>query len=214
MKLIKACAITSLLFSSCILATANAAPVTFNINQQFDAYYNNKDGNNFSHPNGGVLAGTLTIDASLTGNNRIVGYDLTSNLPGPGSRTSHYEFGATSNTFSFTSSILSLVTPISTVASQLLLDFGSSSLGGSTLAFTGSEKFFNCKGIFYGGYPKNSCTLGNFGVGIGTGVQGANLATAMTTSVSAVPVPAAVWLFGPAIAGFVGARKKVKNQSV
>lgn len=184
-------------------ATATAAPVTYNFDETFASYDNNSDGSPASFSPGGQLTGTLTLDAALTGNARVVDYALGSFLPGPGNRTASYDSSVSGNNFSLNSSsgstILSLVSPISSTAERLRLDFGSNPLGGSSLAFTASETYFNCGTVFWAGTPRNSCTLPNSGIGLGTGRAGSNQATQMT--VSSVPLPAALPLFVSALAG-------------
>lgn len=183
---------------------ASAAPVTYTINNQFASYYNNSDGSPFSFPNGGMLMGTLTVDAELSGSAMIVDYSLSSSLPTT-SRVSSYEYGVSGNTFTFSSSVLSLLGPISSTADLLIMDFGASLLGGNSLSFTASETYYNCGTIFLGGYPRNNC---GYSLGL-AGIQGANNATLM--SVSSVPVPAAVWLFGSGLLGLIGVAGRKKS---
>ncbi len=68
----------------------------------------------------------------------------------------------------------------------------------------------NCNGVLFGGTPRNSCTLPNFGVGLGTGRQGSNQSTQFTVgseSVGAqVPLPPTVALLAAGLAGLAGFR--------
>ena len=187
-------------------AAARATPIQYEIDQLFASYDNNSDGSPAAFSPGGRLQGTLTLDPGLSGDARVIDYALTSDLPGPGSRSAEYAFGGTDQSFSFGGAVLSLVDfdPRS-VLNRLSLDFGAAAPGDDPLSVTASETYLNCNGVFFGGTPTNSCTLPNFGVGLGTGRQGANQATGMTFTAAAsgggggddgpgaeVPVPAAL----------------------
>ena len=48
-------------------------------------------------------------------------------------------------------------------------------------------------------------------VAIGRGAAGSNYDLRLDSGISEVPVPAALWLFAPALLGFLGLRRKAKN---
>lgn len=192
--------------------SATAATITYDFNSQFSSYNNNSVSGVESGP-GGILTGSLTIDPTKTGNDFIVSYNLSSFLKGYGGsiyRTSTYDSADTNQNFALNISggtSLTLLTAIGSTLERLILDFGSAAFGDNPIMVTASETFFNCKGVFSGGYPRNSCTLPNYGVGLGTGVAGSNGGTLFsidlnlnggnggsgdTGGATAVPLPAGV----------------------
>jgi hypothetical protein len=184
--------------------SAKASIITYDFNYQFANYHNAQHPGIETGP-GGTLAGSLTLDTAQTGDSRVVSYLLDSflkNGSGGIARTSDYDSSDSHNVFSFVGQVLQLISKNGATWDVLNLDFGTSVLGDDPIAVSASEKFLNCKP--YGSFQINSCTLGNFGVGI-TGVAGANGDTVMSASleggtVSAVPLPATL----PLLAGAFG----------
>ncbi|GAB4510887.1 MAG: hypothetical protein Tsb0019_05780 [Roseibium sp.] len=209
MKIVFKGTLLGLMLAGVLTSAADASVVTYTIDDYFGGHIN-ASANGHSNPTlpHAKLSGTLSFDTALSDIDALVGYSLTSWLPnqnGGTSRTSSYSFGSGAvgirfaskpdgahfNLYGDSNSLLSLV--IDTL-----------SVGDEVLSFTASEKFLNCKTIYYGG-PVNSCKAPNYGIGLGTGVQGQNTSAAMTgtnaASVTPVPLPAAGLLLLSAVGG-------------
>jgi hypothetical protein len=207
----------------CLAAdAASATPFTYEFNLNFDSYSNNSDGSTFSFSPGGLLQGSLTLDDALSGDAAVLGYQFTSNLPGPGDRTSAYDFGVPGNFYSFDGDILSLrydhIIETGTFAGAtsqretMTLDFADGfSIGDSTLTFDGSERYIDCFPGFFSSGLQSNCT----------GLAGTNGGTGMTASLSVdgepggggtgaeIPLPAALPLMGLGLAALgVAARRR------
>ncbi len=171
--------------------SAEGASVTYTFNDVFSSYQIYSISGTETGP-GGTLTGTLSFDTGA-GGPVVTGYDLASFLPGPW-RSAAYTFGGSNQLVNWSGNVLQLISKGGSHWEVLTLDFGSSVIGDTPIALTASEKYFNCRTIFAGGFPRNSCAQPNFGVGGGTGVAGANGGTDMRVSaegaVAAVPLPA------------------------
>lgn len=197
------------LLAGALSSAADASVVTYTVDDYFGGHINaSANGNSNPTLPHAKLSGSLSFDTALSGIDALVGYSLTSRLPnqfGGTSRTSSYTFGGGIvdikysskpdgeyfNLYGDSNSLLSLV-------------IDAMSIGDQVLSFSASEKFLNCKGIYYG-RPINSCKAPNYGIGLGTGVQGSNTSAAMTGSDVAtnatVPLPAGGLLLLSAVGG-------------
>lgn len=189
---------------------ATASTVTYTFNNQFASFSNNLNAAPDNGP-GGILTGSLTLDPALVGDAIVVSYALNSYLPngsGGATRTASYDSSLANQEFRLNTvggTVLQLLVRGGVEWQRLVLDFGASLLGDNPIAVTASENYYKCKTVFLGGYPKNSCQLSNYGVGLGTGVLGANGVTQMLASAegavtAAVPLPAGA----PLLAGALG----------
>lgn len=216
MKAIFKGAMLGVVLAGALSTAASASIVTYSIDDFFGGHINPvANGNSNPQLPHARLTGTLSFDTALTGLGALVDYTLSSWLPnqyGGTSRTSSYTFGggivgikyagktdgAHFNLYGDSNSVLFLVVD-------------GASIGAPVLDFSASEKFLNCRGITYGG-PINSCKAPNYGIGLGTGVQGTNTSAGMTGTdnalVSAVPLPAGGLMLLSAVGGVAVLRRR------
>lgn len=190
------------------VTVAEAAPiVNFNYNGTFTMYT----------PTGGVQGGTAPNDPALTGTMTM---DFN---PTVGSGTASISPSITFSGFWWTAHAITLqATGPGTVHAQMLFDWNTSANILVDVDFSMTPvvcaNFPNC-GMTVGD-SFTIATLDSNGDGVpgipmtGGPFQGFNASfggTAVVSSVSAVPVPAAVWLFGSGLLGLVGVARRKKS---
>lgn len=216
----------------CLAAdAASATPFTYDINFRFPSYDNpGTSGNEIQQ--GGILNGTVTLNQTLSGDARVIDYNLTSFLRcGDGfplscrTRDSEYIFGYTGtsgeveNTFSYTGDLLVLeqagITQGGTFdgfkAWRHRLTLDNILAAPASLTADASERFDKCSGTFVP-FPQNPCggTAGTYG----SNGQGELTATASSTGEGGptgaeIPLPAALPLMGLGLAALgVAARRR------
>ncbi len=206
-------------------SSANAAIFDYNFNARY-ASYNVNPISGPENGQGGWLTGSLSLDDAGTGNGIISAYNLSTYLPNPfGGIYRSALFDSATAAQSFTVSVntgvatVNFLTPVGGERQRLILSFNIGDIGGSALPTTASDQYLKCKGVFWGGAIRNSCSLPNYGIGLGSGVIGGNGGTSMLgasangPTPSPVPLPAGAPLLaaGLGMMGVLRYRRKTKN---